>query len=248
MPRRIWTEPELIKACETSVTYGEVLQKLGMVPVGGNYKTIKKYIEILKIDVSHFLGRGASKFKNGSPYKINLREVLIENCEKYIRGATLKKRLIEEKLLKNECYICGLTKWLGNPITLHMDHINGNNKDNRLENLRILCPNCHSQTDTYCGKNIKKHSHLPKIIIEKFCIDCNVKVSKKSKRCKKCEALRRQKEEFKIEWPSDEEIFKMYLEKGVSKTAKIIGCSHSGVQKRLEKIKRKMGSPELESG
>ena len=66
---------------------------------------------------------------------------------------SLKKRILRAGLLKNECYICGLKEWLNKPIVLQLDHINGNNKDNRIENLRLLCPNCHSQTSTWCGKN-----------------------------------------------------------------------------------------------
>ena len=68
----------------------------------------------------------------------------------------IKKTIIRDKLLPYECEMCGNTgEYLGKPLSLHLDHINGKNKDHRLENLRFLCPNCHSQTDTYCGRNIK---------------------------------------------------------------------------------------------
>ncbi|MGH2584808.1 MAG: HNH endonuclease [Dehalococcoidia bacterium] len=68
----------------------------------------------------------------------------------------LKKRLLAAGLLQNRCEICGITEWLGRLLTLHLDHMNGKNDDDRLENLRLLCPNCHSQTDTYCGGNVGK--------------------------------------------------------------------------------------------
>jgi 5-methylcytosine-specific restriction endonuclease McrA len=68
----------------------------------------------------------------------------------------IKKTIIRDKLLPYECQECGNTgEHLGKPLSLHLDHINGKNKDHRLENLRFLCPNCHSQTDTYCGRNTK---------------------------------------------------------------------------------------------
>ncbi|MGE0542259.1 MAG: HNH endonuclease [Dehalococcoidia bacterium] len=66
----------------------------------------------------------------------------------------LKHRLLTDGLLVNQCAICGISEWCGKPLTLHLDHINGKNNDDRLENLRLLCPNCHSQTDTYCGGNV----------------------------------------------------------------------------------------------
>ncbi|HKU67960.1 MAG TPA: HNH endonuclease signature motif containing protein [Candidatus Baltobacteraceae bacterium] len=70
--------------------------------------------------------------------------------------AAVRRRLLNEGLLRNECSICGLNEWLGNPIVMHIDHINGVNDDHRLENLRMLCPNCHSQTPTYGGRNAKR--------------------------------------------------------------------------------------------
>lgn len=67
----------------------------------------------------------------------------------------LKQRLLREGLLKNECSKCGIKDWLGNPLSMHIDHINGSGGDHRLENLRMLCPNCHSQTPTYGGRNTR---------------------------------------------------------------------------------------------
>ena len=67
----------------------------------------------------------------------------------------LKQRLLKERIIENKCIECGITEWNGKIINMHLDHINGINNDHRLENLRMLCPNCHSQTDTYCGKNKK---------------------------------------------------------------------------------------------
>ena len=65
----------------------------------------------------------------------------------------LKKYAIENNLLFNKCYKCGLTMWNDKPLKLQLHHINGDNRDNRIENLQLLCPNCHSQTDNFCKKN-----------------------------------------------------------------------------------------------
>jgi 5-methylcytosine-specific restriction endonuclease McrA len=72
----------------------------------------------------------------------------------------VKWRLLEAGLLQNVCQDCGLREWLGKPITMHIDHINGVKDDHRLENLRMLCPNCHSQTPTYGGRNAKRNNLL----------------------------------------------------------------------------------------
>ena len=69
----------------------------------------------------------------------------------------IKRMLLEAGMIREKCYECGLTHWLGSKLTLHIDHINGIGTDNRLENLRMLCPNCHSQTDTFSGRNVRRN-------------------------------------------------------------------------------------------
>ena len=73
------------------------------------------------------------------------------NNQKPIHSHKLKQKLLKENLIENKCAICGINEWLGQPIVLQLHHINGDNTDNRIENLQLLCPNCHSQTDNYCG-------------------------------------------------------------------------------------------------
>jgi hypothetical protein len=117
---------------------------------------------------------------------------LAENTE--YPGALLKRRLIKAGLIIDKCVICdALPVWCGKPITLQLDHINGNNKDNRFENLRVLCPNCHSQTDTYAGKNKAYLTEEEKKVLEearlnkqKFCITCNKLIALKSTHCVDC--------------------------------------------------------------
>lgn len=153
----MYTINQLKEAVESSITLVEVQKKLGYTGKGGGvYAGVKKAISENSIDTSHFKGRSHGT-KNK---KYSDSEVFIENS-KYSNLASLKLRIINDKLLDYECNECGLTKWNNKEISLQLDHINGINTDNRLTNLRFLCPNCHSQTDTFAGKN--KNSTLLKI-------------------------------------------------------------------------------------
>lgn len=88
----------------------------------------------------------------GAKTKIPLNEILAGE-HPYYQTLKLKKRLIREGVLQNKCAICSISEWNKQPITMQLDHMNGDSSDHRLENVRLLCPNCHSQTDTWCGKN-----------------------------------------------------------------------------------------------
>jgi hypothetical protein len=88
----------------------------------------------------------------GNNVKIPLQEIL-EGKHPYYQTFKLNKRLIKEKIFDNECSICYINSWNKKPIKMQLDHINGNSTDHTLKNLRLICPNCHSQTETYCGKN-----------------------------------------------------------------------------------------------
>lgn len=108
---------------------------------------------------------------------IPFEEILVEHST-YLGLASLKRRLLRAGLLTYHCYICGIKDWLGEKLSLELDHINGIPDDNRLENLRLLCPNCHSQTPTYKSKRLKKHWFCP----------CGKEIQKYSKHCNRCEA------------------------------------------------------------
>ena len=150
--RYTYSEQELLEAVKTSTSIRQVLEKLDIVPAGGNYQTTNRRIKKLNIDNSHFTGQAWNKGKVVGP-KRPIEEYLKENSQ--IQSFKLKGRLIAEGLKEHKCECCGITEWNGKPAPIELDHINGNHYDNRLENLRILCPNCHAQTDTYRGKNKK---------------------------------------------------------------------------------------------
>lgn len=152
MPRS-WTDEQLTNSVFHSSTLAQVLRDLQLQPVGGNYKSVQKHIERLGLPTNHMLGKSWAKGQaTESRPRIELADALVENSP-YGKTSSLKRRLVREGLLVSECATCKITDWLGEPLVLHLDHVNGRNNDNRIENLRLLCPNCHSQTDTYCGRN-----------------------------------------------------------------------------------------------
>ena len=149
------TREEIESAAAKSSSIAGVCRLLKLVPSGGNYRIIHNAIEKYKIDTSHFTGQGWNinlKFKPFEGKKIE--EILVENST--YQSYKLKKRLIAEGIKKSVCESCGQSEWLEQPIPLELHHINGNNSNNRLENLRLLCPNCHALTDSYRGKNKRK--------------------------------------------------------------------------------------------
>lgn len=136
-----------------SVSISEVMIKLGYTcKGGGSFTKLKEVIKSNSIDITHFKGKSHGKTRF---IKREDQDVFIKNS-KYLNNRSLKTRLIKDFGFKEECCLCGIIDWLGKPLSLQLDHINGVNKDNRISNLRFLCPNCHSQTDTFSGKNIKK--------------------------------------------------------------------------------------------
>ncbi len=145
---------KLEKLVKSSTTYSEVCRGFGIKESGGNIRTIKKRIKENNLDISHFEGKaytGKRRESTGQKQK-ELSDILVENSD-YSRAA-LKRRLINEGVLEYKCFKCvNKGVWMGEELVLQLDHINGVRNDNRLENLRFLCPNCHSQTKTYAGKN-----------------------------------------------------------------------------------------------
>lgn len=142
------SDEEFKQIVQESNSYSDCLRALGLGTRGGSSTdTLKRRIKELECSIEHF---GEKDISPNAKY--TLEEILVENSS-YAGISRLKLRLVNENKLEYKCAICGIDEWLGKPLSLQLDHINGINNDHRLENLRFLCPNCHSQTDTYAGKN-----------------------------------------------------------------------------------------------
>ena len=154
MRKKRWSKEMLEKAIRTSTSVRQVIAKLGLIEAGGNYEQTKKFIELWKLDTSHFRGKAWNKGMTGIGKPIySLKEVLIENS--FYQSYKLKKRLFEERIKKPKCELCSWAKKTSDGrLPLELDHVNGNRRDNRLDNLRILCPNCHSLQSTHRGRNM----------------------------------------------------------------------------------------------
>ena len=155
MKARKWSVDQLRDAVQESRSYRQVLLSLGLREAGGNYKQVREYIARHHLDVSHFSGRGWSRgvSKSFLP-KIALEQILVRNST--YQTFKLKNRLFRAGLKKPACEECGWAQRSPDGrLPLELDHINGNSRDHRLENLRVLCPNCHSLKPTHRGAKRK---------------------------------------------------------------------------------------------
>ena len=223
-----WNKEVIESIISESNTQKEVLIKLGLRSAGSNFKTLKKYIELYKISTSHFKKSYDVMVNFAKLNKIPICEVLIENSS-YSR-AELKKRLYSEKILYPICCLCGQDEnWNGMKISLILDHINGIHNDNRIENLRIVCPNCNAGLDTFAGKNTKR---IKKI---NFC-GCGNRIDKAAEKCIKCQSFQRRK----VERPSYE-ILKAEVESyGYSSIGRKYGVSDNCIRKWIKYYEKEL--------
>lgn len=140
------------QAVRNSRSIADVCRFLGLKPAGGNYRVIHQAIRDFQIDTSHFTGQGWNVGLKFKPRKEQPLEQILTAGSPY-QGYKLKNRLLREGYKEHVCERCGLTHWLEQPIPLELHHVNGDNRDNRIENLMLLCPNCHALTDNYRGLN-----------------------------------------------------------------------------------------------
>lgn len=239
------SDETFINAVKEARSIADALSKMGLEPQGGNYATFHRRVKKLGLNTDHFSGQSWSKGNRFGP-KRPIKDYL-SNSQK-TQSYALKKRLISEDLLEAECATCGCSSWFGAPIPLELDHINGNNQDNNLSNLRLLCPNCHAMTDTYKGKNKKRSPK--RIPSPKSVCKCGAEKKHRSKICKSCYSKdRQQKDRAKrlSEWhlkntaprperrkavrPSQEQLLKEIEELGYTGTGRKYGVSDNAVRK-----------------
>ncbi len=138
---REYTDQDIINNSKNVKSIAGLLRSLDLVPVGGNYRNMKRLLQKLNVDTSHWTGQG---------WSVGQRK---KDWSKYTRCHSLKKHLIKEK--GHKCQNCDLTHWLNELISLEVHHIDGDSSNNDVNNLQILCPNCHSVTENYRGRKNK---------------------------------------------------------------------------------------------
>lgn len=151
------SDEQFVELLKKSSTISEVLFKLGYTVKGNSwgYSQVKRRMDDLNLDYSIFKGKSAVT-KTNKLNNVKKEDILKENCKH--QRIVLRRYIIKNNLIPYKCAICGCTEWQGKTLSLELDHINGINNDNRLENLRFLCPNCHSQTSTYGSRNQQLNS------------------------------------------------------------------------------------------
>lgn len=159
--RTSWTDDELCAAVASSHNYAQTIRKLGLIPAGGNYDHVRARIRELDLDTSHFRAASSYLVAGGRPTPIE--DLLVDDIG--IGSHGLKCRLINAGLKRAACELCGWAerRALDGVIPIELDHINGNKRDNRLENLRVLCPNCHSLQPTHRGLNKNRKTRADEV-------------------------------------------------------------------------------------
>jgi len=154
------SKEDIINAVKNSISYSDALRNLGIQAIAGNFSTIKRYIKRYNIDISHFLNKKEMyKYIKEKGGFVNSQKKPIEYflVSERIVPSNFKERLYKEGLKERKCELCGQGEmWNGKKMSLILDHINGIHNDNRIENLRIVCPNCDATLDTHCYKNVKR--------------------------------------------------------------------------------------------
>lgn len=218
----IWTkfnDDEFANIVANAFTYKEVMLKCGLKSKGYNNKTLKNRIISLGLDISHFIPHHRNMVISNKATAFTLDSILVENSA-YNR-TRLKSRLLSAGIFSYKCSMCdndGI--WNGSPLTLQLDHINGIYDDNRLENLRLLCPNCHSQTNTFAGKSPKKM----------YLCECGKSINRQSHKCVECYAQSRRNPLI----PEANVLINSIKSIGYVKTSMLYGVSDNAIRKRLK--------------
>ncbi len=236
-----------------SRSMSQVLKLLGLRQAGGNYKHVGRHIIRLGLNTNHFKRKGWSKGltkENCSSIGRVAAANSVPDSEVFQKDSTFSSSRLKNRLVKlgwvYECAVCGLMEWQGKEIRLHVDHKDGDHYNNQLQNLRFLCPNCHSQTATYCGRNLKgrstqlKKEKAPRTTNPArktratlaYCKACDQPISSTATYCKPCFP-----KPEKIIWPEDITLLKMISKTNRSAVSRKLGVSETAVRKRLKRRK-----------
>lgn len=216
----------LIDIVNQSDSISDVIKRLGLNAFTGNtFRKVKKRIIDDDISISHFTYR-----RNNRHFNVNIESYLVLSDRPM--KSSIKEKLISHGLLKNQCYTCGqLPFHNGKELILQIHHINGNRYDNRIHNLSILCPNCHTQTHNYAGKNQRPSNNNTKK--KKKCIYCAANIGIKSKVCRICYDKNVRKLKFN---PSKDELEIMVNSMPIVKVGLYYGVSDNSIRDRCIKL------------
>lgn len=223
----ILNKEEIIELITTSNSIREILLKIGYKETGTYlYDKFREHLNSLGIDIPKY--KNLNIPSNWKKYSMN--EILVEDS-KYKSRKTLKDRILRSGLKEYKCDVCGNDgRWNGSDLSLQLEHRNGVNNDNRIENLCFLCPNCHSQTKTFAGRNIKREK------IVNYC-NCGSEIDKGKKECRKCvvEKLKeRNKKNRKVNRPDISTILESVNRIGYVATGKLYGVSDNTIRKWIK--------------
>jgi len=224
-PVWIKSKNEIQKLLNESSSFVEVLEKLGLCGHSGNHRTLKERIKLDNLNTEILKAKRTELIRQSSiKKKIPLSKIMVENSSYGTKN--LKMRLIKENILKYACEKCGNEgSWMNQKLVLQLEHKNGNSKDHRLENICFLCPNCHSQTETYSGRN----SSMKK---SRVCDQCKGPTKGKGKICRLC-VSRNQPKKFIITKKQLEELVKKYPMTSIGKK---FGVSDNAIRKRCDRL------------
>jgi hypothetical protein len=156
-PTRWYTDEDLRAAVAASISYAGVLRVLGIPLAGGSHAYLARRIRAAGLDTAHFLGQAHQRGKPARGRRPPSEVLVVLPPDSARPRATLLRRAMIDTGVDEVCVLCGCDgSWQGNPLRLVIDHINGDWLDNRLKNLRFLCPNCHAQTSTWCRRKVDR--------------------------------------------------------------------------------------------